>query len=284
MAPGAIGEKVFKVSVTDAVCRGQRTVVNQARLVTPAGVFPSNVVAHPVDCPPVVPDGTQPPYAEDEIQIYPYPLVTGHTTELSVRIRNLTATTRTVTVTFQSSSANFGIGIPFGALPAAGNPRSVTLPPFGVVEVQIDWVPTRSGHYCIQVKVESPGFAPIYTARNLDVMENLQPGVTDVLTFAVGNPTPAVATVNLVVDNNCPGWIAAVNPATLINMAPWRGARCYALRDATAGGIPGHGLSYRRPGVDRGRAHRRYPQAGCAAGEPTPYRAVVDGEGDRGGA
>ena len=39
------------------------------------------MVKHPVNCQPVVPDGTQPPYAEDEIQIYPYPLITGRTTE-----------------------------------------------------------------------------------------------------------------------------------------------------------------------------------------------------------
>ncbi len=50
-------------------------------------------------------------------------------------------------------------------------------------------------------------------------MENLQAGVTDTLTFAVGNPTAAVATVNLVVVNTCPGWVASVSPTELINMA-----------------------------------------------------------------
>ncbi len=102
----------------------------------------------------MVPAGNEPPYAEDEIQIYPYPLITGHTTELSVRIRNLSALSQTVKVTFETSPNNFGIGIPFGTLPAAGNPRIVTLPPNGIVEVKLDWIPVTSGHYCIRVKIE----------------------------------------------------------------------------------------------------------------------------------
>ena len=65
-----------------------------------------------------------------------------------------------------------------------------------------------------------PGIAPVYTYRNLDLTEDLRPGVTDVLTFAVGNLTAAVATINLVVDNTCPGWSAVATPAQLINMAP----------------------------------------------------------------
>ncbi|MBW7884799.1 MAG: hypothetical protein H3C34_19595, partial [Caldilineaceae bacterium] len=232
LAPGASGLKQFKVSVADSICNGQRTVVNQARLVTSLGVFASNVVTHPVDCPPVVPAGNEPPYAEDEIQIYPYPLITGRPTDVSVRIRNLSSMTETVRVTFESSPNNFGIGIPFGTLPAAGNPRVVTLPPFGIVEVKINWTPVKSGHYCIRVKIESPGRPAIFTYRNLDVMEDLRPGVTDTLTFSVGNPTAAVATVNLVVDNTCPGWVASVSPAQLLNMAPGE------VRSATLSVIP----------------------------------------------
>ena len=63
-------------------------VRNQARLTGSLGVFTSNIVVHPVECPPVIPeDHDNPPYAEDEIQIYPYPLVTGQPTDVSVRVR-----------------------------------------------------------------------------------------------------------------------------------------------------------------------------------------------------
>ena len=46
-------------------------------------------------------------------------------------------------------------------------------------------------------------------------MEDLRPGVTDELNFAVGNPTPAIATIQLVVDNTCPGWTAIVTPTAV---------------------------------------------------------------------
>lgn len=226
LAPGASGEKRFQVYVTDAQCNNQRRVNNQARLVSSLGIVVSNLVSHPVDCPPVVPQGTQPPYAEDEIQIYPYPIVAGRATEFSVRIRNLISVTQQVSVTFETSPNNFGIGIPFAAVPIPDNPRLVTLPPFGVVEVKWTWTPPVSGHFCVRIRIESPGHAPIFTYRNLDVMENLQPGVEDTLPFAVGNPTATTANILLVVDNTCPGWQAWVNPVepaeplVLANMAP----------------------------------------------------------------
>jgi hypothetical protein len=70
------------------------------------------------------------------------------------------------------------------------------------------------------VKIEGPGYQPIYTQRNLDVTEDLRPGVTDNLTFTVRNPTAATANIDLVVDNTCPGWSASVTPTVLLNVAP----------------------------------------------------------------
>jgi hypothetical protein len=105
-------------------------------------------------------------------------------------------------------------------LTVPGNPRVVTIGPHGYAEVQVNWTPDRSGHYCIAVKIESAGYTPIYTYRNLDVTEDLRPGVTDVLTFSVMNPTAAPATIQLVVDNTCPGWTAVVNPASIANATP----------------------------------------------------------------
>ena len=213
--------QTFQVYVLDTQCHDQRRVNNVARLQTNLGVVNSNLVTLPVDCPPVTFPNNQPPYAEDDIQIYPYPLVTGKPTQVSARIRNLLPTTQTVTVTFQASSSNvFGIGLNYATLPAPGNPKVVTLPPLGQARVQILWTPTTSGHYCIYVTVEGAGFQPILTAHNLDVSEDLRPGVTDVLTFSVGNPTPNPADVLLVVDNTCPGWTALVAPSLLSTVGP----------------------------------------------------------------
>jgi hypothetical protein len=70
------------------------------------------------------------------------------------------------------------------------------------------------------VKIESAGWPPIYTYRNLDVTEDLKPGVTDVLTFSVAHPTAAMASINLVVVNTCPGWTAVVNPPVIVGAVP----------------------------------------------------------------
>ena len=52
---------------------------------------------------------------------------------MSVRVRNLSPTTQTVTVTFQTSPNRFGIGLDFADLPVPGNPKVVTLPPSSTV-------------------------------------------------------------------------------------------------------------------------------------------------------
>jgi uncharacterized repeat protein (TIGR01451 family) len=237
LAPGATGQESFTVYVLDRQCHDQRRVNNIGRLNSSLGVFSSNLVSHPVECPPVTFPNTQAPYAEDDIQIYPYPLVTGTPSQLSVRVRNLLNATQVVSVSFQTSPNRFGIGLNYSDLPIAGNPRVVTLPPLGTVVVTASWTPVSSGHYCLQVKVEGSGFAPIYTQHNLDVQEDLRPGVPDHLVFNVGNPTASPADILLVVDNTCPGWVATVSPTLLVNV----GANDSDIRTATLTVIPPFG-------------------------------------------
>ena len=52
LAPGT-GSQSFKVMVMDTQCHDQRRVNNVARLHSSLGVQTSNLVSHPVDCPPV---------------------------------------------------------------------------------------------------------------------------------------------------------------------------------------------------------------------------------------
>jgi uncharacterized repeat protein (TIGR01451 family) len=209
--------KTFKVVVSQNQCDGQRMVNNRAGLLVP-GYDPviSNAVSHPVECPPVGFPNDQPSYAEDEIQIHPYPLVTGTASEIRVRVSNYSASPQTVNVAFQTDPGHFGIGLAFGTFDS----QTLTIPAHGNVIVVTHYTPVTSGHYCIQVVVSGPGLAePLVTQRNLDVSEDLQPGVEDQLVFPVRNPTAGFADITLVVDNTCPGWTASVNPAVLTNMS-----------------------------------------------------------------
>jgi len=232
---GGNGSVSFKVRVSDTQCHNQRRVVNRAGMLIP-GKAPviSNVVTHPVICPPIGMPNDQPPYAEREVQIDPYPLVTGTPSTISVRLTNSSGTPQPVKVSFQTSPQRFGIGINFSSF----DTRLVTIPAFGSAIVTSSFTPVSSGHYCIQIKIEdaspTPKYAPIYTQRNLDVTEDLKPGVTDNLVFKVANPTAATATINLVVVNTCPGWGATVSPATLLAVGP----NGTDVRDATLSVTP----------------------------------------------
>ena len=213
------GTQVFRVIVNDTACRTpeQMRIHNQARIFD--GVHPpvlSNIVSHPVRCPPIGFPNENPPYAEDEVQIHPYPIVAGHASEIKVRLTNNTPTATTVLVSFQTSPDKFGIGIPFGTLVS----KSVTIPGNSNVVMTAPLTLLASGHYCIQIRVDIPGYGPIFTQRNLDVNEDLKPGIADTLTFAVGNPTTATQNIALVVDNTCPGFTAIVSPSLISNLAP----------------------------------------------------------------
>ncbi len=216
LAPGSSGSKEFEVYVLDTQCDNQRRVNNSASLVSSEGTVESNFVSHPVDCPPIGFPNDEPPYAESEVQIHPYPLVTGQPSEVSVRVSNYSSVTQMLTVSFQTSPRRFGIGLNYGTF----DTQVVAVPANSNVVVKSTFVPVSSGHYCIQIRVQAPGYEPIFTQRNLDVTEDLEPGVEDVLTFPVGNPTATTADILLTVDNTCPGWIAWVDPTTLTAVGP----------------------------------------------------------------
>ena len=217
LATPATGTKIFKVIVSDSACREQMRIHNQATLSD--GVHApalSNIVSHPVKCPPIGFPNDKPPYAEDEVQIHPYPIVAGHPSEIKVRLTNNTPTTTTVLVSFQTSPDKFGIGLSFNTIVS----KSVTIPANGHVVMTAPLALLASGHYCIQIRVDIPGYGPIFTQRNIDVTEDLKPGIPDTLTFAVGNPTASIGDIALIVDNTCPGFNAVVSPTLLTGVGP----------------------------------------------------------------
>jgi uncharacterized repeat protein (TIGR01451 family) len=221
LGPSASGVKKFSVQVGERACQLQPAEIqNMAVLSSALGMVVSNQTTHPLNCAPVGLPNDQPPYAEEEISVFPYPVAANRSVDLGVKVNNLSALAQNVTVTFQVSLGGLGIGLPFTDVPSAANPQAVALPPLGTAEVHVPWLPPSAGQYSVRVKIESPGYQPIYSVRALDVAEDLRPGIESTFTFSVSNPTPLSATIDLVVDNTCPGWTAWIDPASMTGVAP----------------------------------------------------------------
>jgi hypothetical protein len=169
-------------------------------------VFRPPVILHPT------PD---PPYAEREITVEPYPALAGRPSEICVELRNPTPYSRDVEVQF--SWADFGIGL--GFTPIDGR-RSVYLPPYSVVKECIHWVPPASGHVCLQVELFIDGYPTQRSQRNIDVNEPLEPRTPHAMTFPVGNPFDHPVTVTLGLIPHFPDWGLELSQDVLPNMAP----------------------------------------------------------------
>jgi hypothetical protein len=154
-----------------------------------------------------------PPYAEREITVEPYPPRAGEPTEICVELRNPTPLTQTVKVQF--SWAAFGIGIPFTPIDGL---REVTLPPTSVVKECINWIPPVGGHVCLQVELFIPGYEPQRSQRNIDVDEPLEPLTPHTRVFPVGNPFDHAVTITLGLIPHLAGWGFELSPDVLPNV------------------------------------------------------------------
>jgi hypothetical protein len=185
-------------------------------------IFRPPVILHPF------PD---PPYAEREITLHPYPVLIGEPSAVCVELRNPTPDPQEVVVQF--SWANFGIGVPFTPI---NGPRVVHLPPFSVVNECIHWVPPVSGHVCLQVEMFMDGYAPQRSQRNIDVNEPLRPFVPDSITFPVRNPHNESMTITLGLVPHIDGWGIELSQDVLVDMQPQE------VREVTLNVIPGSKL------------------------------------------
>jgi uncharacterized repeat protein (TIGR01451 family) len=180
------------------------------------------------DNPPVPPSQPgEPPFAEREIHVRPYPLITGQPTQLCATLTNNTGVSQTVTVEFHLST--LGIGLIGNVIPAVGNPpnpQTVVIPPHSTIVACITFLPSTPGHHCVSIKLSQPGVDGTpngyvsWSYQNLDVAEVLEPGVLTNVPIPVANPTAVTATISLVVNNTCPGWTASVSPTVLYNVGP----------------------------------------------------------------
>jgi hypothetical protein len=161
-----------------------------------------------------------PVYAESEIGVDPYPIVPGHPTELSVEVFNPTDEDRTVTATF--SIAPFGIGLPFSTTHIAPNPIEIFVPKFGAARGHVVWEPPLwRGKFCVRVTLEMEGHEPIWSQRNIDVGEPLEPGQPHELDFRVGGwPHTGPVTITLGLINHQDGWGASLSQNTLTDVKP----------------------------------------------------------------
>ena len=209
-APASGAKKYFKVQVSPNQCNDQKKVINQASLEV-LGFAPilSNVVTHEVVCQGqgITLPNHGPFYAEDEIEVHPYPLATGVPTLITARLVNPSAVAQPVTVQFQVAPV-LGIGLTYATVAT----RTAVLPAGGTALISATFNPSFSGQTSFQVVVNGPGLnAPLITQSNLDMSEDFVAGTPDSLVFPVRNNTGATTNILLVVNNTCPGWTAVIS-------------------------------------------------------------------------
>jgi hypothetical protein len=156
-----------------------------------------------------------PPYAEREINIFPYPPRAGEPTRLEFVARNPTTATQQISVTFEWG--NLGIGLPFTPI---DGPVSITLPPLQAGVVGINWVPPIGGEFCVRVKVVAPFFTePFYSARNISIVRLPEPyGQPEVFQFEVGHVGDIAQplTVTMASILHLPDWQVSLDPAVIV--------------------------------------------------------------------
>jgi hypothetical protein len=132
-------EIVGQVEVSDRCGVWVRT---NTLLVTFTSVDNSNILTSSVEA----------PYFNSGIEVSPSPVVRGVATMLRARLNNPNPFPIVVDVTF--AFAQSGIGLAFGPV---GEVRATTISAQSHTIVEVQWTPTVSGHYCIEVQYNYVG-------------------------------------------------------------------------------------------------------------------------------
>ncbi len=154
-----------------------------------------------------------PIYAESEIGVDPYPILPGQPTRLSVELFNPTDQDQIITATF--SVAHFGIGLQFTTTGIAPNPIPIFIPAHGAATGHVEWIPPEGwlGKFCVQVTLTILGHDPIWSQRNIDIGEPLEPGQDHRLEFPISSgdaQQPVTVTMGLV--SHRPSWQIDIEP------------------------------------------------------------------------
>jgi hypothetical protein len=160
--------------------------------------------------------GAEPPWAEAEISVTPYPIPPGEPAEVCAEIRNVTDQPRDALVSFRAAA----LGIALPSEPMAP-PQGVLVPGRGRARPCIHWVAPPGGQFSFEVQVETPGYPlPVSSLRVLDVNEVLLPGASSELHFPVRNPFSQPVTISLGLEPLLPGLSLSLYPDVLQDMLP----------------------------------------------------------------
>ena len=201
----------FSVRVADMACPGPTTLSNHASLQA-YGFAPlvTPDLTNPVTCPNLAFPSSSPFYAEDELQVDPYPLVTGRSSNVSVQLTNISGLPVTATVQFQVSPQGLGAGLGYTTFAT----KTAVIPAASTILLKSIYTSRTTGLACFQASVTQAGQPLVLKTQScIDNIEDFSAQATNDLTFHVGNPTSSAAAITLVVDNTCPGWSASIiNP------------------------------------------------------------------------
>ncbi|MCK4725442.1 MAG: hypothetical protein KAT29_06560, partial [Anaerolineales bacterium] len=125
---------------------------------------------------------------------------------------------RIVTATF--SVAPFGIGLPFSEAFIAPNPIKIFVPAQAAARGHVIWNPPDfGGKFCVRVELESEGHEAVWSQRNIDVGEPLEPGQQHSMVFEVGiGPHQGPVTVTLGLIRHKENWDIDLSTRTLANV------------------------------------------------------------------
>ena len=126
-------------------------------------------------------------YACRRISVTPSPPRVGEATTLALAFKN-TGPEAITLKRIQFSVAAFGMGLSWEQLPAI---EDLCLPadPRRVEEVAVQWTPTRGGHRCVRVTIESDALPqPLRIGRNLEVIQSTADRSAWHVPFHLGNP------------------------------------------------------------------------------------------------
>lgn len=126
-------------------------------------------------------------YACRSISVTPSPPRIGEATTLALAFKNTGPEAITLT-RIQFLIAAFGMGLGWEQLPAI---EHLCLPanPQHVEEVAVQWTPTRGGHRCVRVIIESDVLPqPLRIGRNLEIIKSTADRNTWHVPFHLGNP------------------------------------------------------------------------------------------------
>jgi len=212
MGPGELRTVVLTVTPPADLPTGWQPIVDVEAYIGPENVGGFRKVFRP---PILLHRSPDPPYAEEEISIHPYPILTGRPTDVCVELRNPTPEPQDALVFF--SWSQFGIGLPFTPI---NGPRPVHLLPESIVHECLHWIPPVDGNVRIQVELEMPGYAPQCSQRSIDADEPLEPGVPHARPFVVHNPYAHPVTITLGLIPHVPDWGLELSQDVLPDMAP----------------------------------------------------------------